>query len=228
MTNKQPAYNMENEKYSMALKGYMVDLVERFGNIPLSPDNARIPLRTDLSSTLHVAPSLSPHITVRQSRWSNSSPATILDSAVASSEADGEDLGKYDHSQSSHTFTTVSMSAHSSIECSPRTPRRTTSLEEPSTNAASRWVGRCCDTASPSPPLRPDRIWGELSTKGPVRAAESPGRGKPGRRRSSGSLVWVEGEGGKRTSPSLSSSSRDSMKQSRPPRLPDILRRAPY
>ena len=98
--------------YNKALKGYMCDLEKRYGRIPLSPDNARIPLSLSvggghqgmywLNGGLHMSP-CSSKSSRGQSRWSNASPVSSTNASAV-------------HLSSPHdSFANSSLSSHNSL-----------------------------------------------------------------------------------------------------------------
>jgi hypothetical protein len=219
---------LTNEVNNKALEGFLGDLISRFGNIPVSPDNARIPLRAD-----QTYPSLSSQGDVRQSRWSNSSPATIVNSAIAVADVTKAHLGTYEYSyRSAHTSSTASTSVSSPAESSPRTPKRVASFECP-TEASSRWSGRS-DVALPAPPLRRDTVRidrpleRDATTTNTLASSSSGSRNgeEEGSQGEKSLIRWGEERGGKNSD---SQSPADLIKPPRRrQRLVDSLRKPPY
>lgn len=214
----------------------MVDLVDRFGSIPLAQDNARIPLWTELSIKTQAAKSLLPHNPIRHSRWSNSSPASIVDSAIEVAESFTASLGKRDYSQRSTATTTSASSSSSSSSNSPsqfppRTPKRVASWESPHSKGISRWHD-AGDPATPSPPFRRDKCRRDQAAVDAMNLVESPctPRSRGGRGSPVAPLPRESAHGKKKRSQSLTlPSTTDVIQPSMPNvRLPSSLRLPPY
>ena len=123
--------NSDAKSYNDALKGYMCELEKRYGRIPLSPDNARIPL--SLGGCQSLLGMYFHHSPRPQSRWSNSSP-------VSSAIASAVHLSSYDNFNGNNSFGNGSFSSHCSLH----------SYME----GSDRFTQRCAmEDSVPTPPL---------------------------------------------------------------------------
>mmetsp|Transcript_48862 Transcript_48862/g.118288 ORF Transcript_48862/g.118288 Transcript_48862/m.118288 type:complete len:446 (-) Transcript_48862:165-1502(-) len=145
-----------NGSYNKALKGYMCDLEKRYGRIPLSPDNARIPLGLSvggghhgmylLNGALHQSPygnGDSSKSSRGQSRWSNASPVSSTNASAAHPSSPRDSSGN-------SSFSSHCSSLHSHMDGSERFTQRSVmedSLPTPPIASSSRRLAAAMDYA---------------------------------------------------------------------------------